>query len=447
MSTPIKIPLSRPDITDEDRELVLATLRTPQLSLGPRLREFEEKFAAYLGVKHAVAVNSGTSALHLCVRALGIGEGDAVITTPFSFIASANCLLFERARPVFVDIDPETLNIDVGRIEAKVKEMRRKGGKGVRKGRGKTGKLKAILPVHVFGRPCDMTAIMDIAKRYELDVIEDSCEALGAELLVEPGQEGRRKAGRRMPDGSLKGASAAGTAGVWRKAGSFGRCAAFGFYPNKQMTTGEGGMVVTNEDRISALCRSMRNQGRSDKAAWLQHERLGYNYRLSDINCALGISQLSRLPEMLAKRARVAGWYEESLKDVEGVIVPRQGERERISWFVYVIGLSQRFSRKDRDRILSGLRAKGIACSNYFTPIHLQPFYRKMFGFEAGDFPITENVAARTIALPFHNSLSRDRISVVADLLIREISKNIARPGKTRSALAPGPPDYAVGPK
>jgi perosamine synthetase len=429
MSTPIKIPLSRPDITDEDRELVLATLRTPQLSLGPRLREFEEKFAAYLGVKHAVAVNSGTSALHLCVRALGIGEGDAVITTPFSFIASANCLLFERARPVFVDIDPETLNIDPERIEAKVREMRGKGGKGMRKGRGKTGKLKALLPVHVFGRPCDMPAIMDIARRYELDVIEDSCEALGADLLVGPGTQGRRKEG------------------AWRRAGSFGRCAAFGFYPNKQMTTGEGGMVVTNDAHIAALCRSMRNQGRSDKAAWLQHERLGYNYRLSDINCALGISQLSRLPEMLAKRARVAGWYEESLKDVEGVIVPRQGERERISWFVYVIGLSQRFSRKDRDRILSGLRAKGIACSNYFTPIHLQPFYRKQFGFRAGDFPMTESVAARTIALPFHNSLSRDRISVVADLLIREISKNIARPGKTRSALAPGPPDYAVGPK
>ena len=391
MSTPIKIPLSRPDIADEDRELVLATLRTPQLSLGPRLREFEEKFARFLEVKHAVAVNSGTSALHLCVRALGIGEGDAVITTPFSFIASANCLLFERARPVFVDIDPETLNIDPEQIEAKAKELRRKRSGGAGRGKAKAGRLKAILPVHVFGRPCDMPAIMEIAKRYELDVIEDSCEALGAELRTKSGE--------------------------WRKAGSFGRCAAFGFYPNKQMTTGEGGMVVTDDARIAALCRSMRNQGRSDKAAWLQHERLGYNYRLSDINCALGISQLSRLKEMIAKRARVAGWYEERIKDLAQVIVPKQGERERISWFVYVIQLSKRFSRKDRDRILAGLRAQGIACSNYFTPIHLQPFYRKAFGFKPGDFPVTESAGARTVALPFFNLMREEQVDSVGECL------------------------------
>jgi len=416
MNTPIKIPLSRPDITDEDRELVLETLRTPHLSLGPRLREFEEKFAAFLGVKHAVAVNSGTSALHLCVRALGIREGDAVITTPFSFIASANCLLYERARPVFVDIDPESLNIDPERIEAKVKELKRRGGRSAGKGRGKIGRLKALLPVHVFGRPCDMPAIMDIAKRYDLDVIEDSCEALGAELLVEPGKKGQRKLGMQVPDGSHKAAAVTGAGGVWRKAGSFGRCAAFGFYPNKQMTTGEGGMVVTNDNRIAAICRSMRNQGRSGKAAWLQHERLGYNYRLSDINCALGIGQLSRLEVMLAKRARVAGWYEERLKDIEGVIVPRAAERERISWFVYVIQLTRRFSRRDRDRILAGLRAKGIACSNYFTPIHLQPFYRKTFGFKAGAFPLTESVAARTIALPFSGGLSKGEVDTVVRL-------------------------------
>jgi perosamine synthetase len=401
MSTAIKIPLSRPDITEEDRALVLETLRTPHLSLGPRLREFEEKFAAYLGVKHAVAVNSGTSALHLCVRALGIGEGDQVITTPFSFVASANCLLFERAKPVFVDIDSETLNIDVEEVEKKVKALRREGeNKGRGRGRIGSGTLKALLPVHIFGRPCDMPAIMRIAERYDLDVIEDACEALGAEIKVEAGS-GKGKKG-----------------GVWRKVGTFGRCAAYGFYPNKQMTTGEGGMIATNDARVAALCRSMRNQGRGETAAWLQHERLGYNYRLSDINCALGIGQLARLAEMLAKRERVAGWYAERLGGNPDVIVPRTRERERISWFVYVVRLSERFSRKDRDRVLAGLRAKGIACGNYFTPIHLQPFYRKAFGYKPGDFPVTESVAARTVALPFFNEFSRAYADIVVQRII-----------------------------
>lgn len=402
MSIPIEIPLSRPDVTDEDRALVLETLRTPHLSLGPRLREFEEKFAAFLGVEHAVAVNSGTSALHLCVRALGIGEGDEVITTPFSFVASANCLLYERAKPVFVDIDPATLNIDAGKVEEKVRAMRAKMGRGKGRKSG-TGRLKALLPVHVFGRPCDMPEIMRIAKKYDLDVIEDACEALGAEIRVET-------------------VSGKGTKrGVWRKVGTFGRCAAYGFYPNKQMTTGEGGIVATNDAKIAALCRSMRNQGRGETAAWLQHERLGYNYRLSDINCALGIGQLARLPEMLAKRERVAGWYAERLKGIEGLIVPEAGPGERISWFVYIVRLSERSSRKDRDRVLAGLRSKGIACGNYFTPIHLQPFYRKMFGYRAGDFPVTESVAARTIALPFFNSLTVEQVKSIGKAIMATV--------------------------
>ena len=391
MKIPVRIPLSRPDINDKDRELVLETLRTPNLSLGPRLPEFEAKFASFLGVKHAVAVNSGTSALHLGVRALGIGEGDAVVTSPFSFVASANCLLFERAKPVFVDIDPATLNIDPAKIEDKVKDLRGKsGGKGA-------GVLKALLPVHVFGRPCDMRAIMDIAGRYELDVIEDACEALGAGIRV--------------------GAGAAGQNAVWRKVGTFGRWAAYGFYPNKQMTTGEGGMLVTNEDGIASLARSMRNQGRGETAAWLQHERLGFNYRLSDINCALGIGQISRIGAMLAKRERVAGWYAERLKGLKDVVVPLAGDGERISWFVYVVRLSERFSRQDRDRIIAGMREKGIVCGNYFTPIHLQPFYRKMFGFKEGDFPVTESVSARTIALPFFNDLSEEQASFTINAL------------------------------
>lgn len=397
MNKAITIPLSRPDITKEDRELVIETLRTPNLSLGPRLKEFEEKFATFLGVKHAVAVNSGTSALHLCVRALGIGEGDAVITSPFSFVASASCLLYERALPVFVDIDPETLNIDVGKLEEMVKALRRKARNGLGRRKNGRGMLRALLPVHVFGRPCDMPAVMEIAEGYGLDVIEDACEALGAEVRIDQGT--------------------ARNNGVWRKAGTFGRCAAYGFYPNKQMTTGEGGMVATNDRNIAAMCRSMRNQGRGETAAWLQHERLGYNYRLSDLNCALGISQLARLGKMLAKRERVAGWYADRLCDLEDLVVPQAGKGLRISWFVYVVRLSERFSRKDRDRVLAGLRTRGIACSNYFTPIHLQPFYRKMFGFKAGDFPVTERVAARTIALPFYNGLSEKQVDTVVAVL------------------------------
>jgi perosamine synthetase len=381
-----EIPLSRPDITNADRELVLETLRTPYLSLGPRLKQFEGKFSAYLGVKHAIAVNSGTSALHLCVKALGLQDEDLAITTPFSFVASANCLLFERARPVFVDIDPDTLNVDVEKLEEKVRLLRGKG-------RRKSTALKAILPVHVFGRPCDMTAIMDIAKRYDLRVLEDSCEALGTKLRI--------------------------SRGAWKKAGTFGDCAAFGFYPNKQMTTGEGGIIATNDDAIAANCRSLRNQGRSETATWLQHERLGFNYRLSDINCALGIGQLARLEDMIAKRARVAGWYGERLKGIEDIEVPEPRDGERISWFVYVVRIGRRFSRADRDRILAGLRAKGIACGNYFTPIHLQPFYRKSYEFRRGDFPVTERTSERTIALPFFNRLGQAQVDRVCDELRR----------------------------
>ena len=395
----MKIPLSRPDITELEKRAVLETLNTPYLSLGPKLREFETKFAAYLGVKHAVAVNSGTSALHLCVKALGIQDGDLVATTPFSFVASANCLLFERARPVFVDIDPVTLNIDVNKLEEKVRELRkkaaRKGGARISGGKG-SGELKALLPVHVFGRPCEMAAIMDIAKRYEVRVIEDTCEALGAEVKVSGGTAKKK---------------------IWRKAGTFGDCSAFGFYPNKQMTTGEGGIIATSDDSIASSCRSMRNQGRGESAAWLQHERLGYNYRLSDINCALGIAQLSRLGEMLAKRERVAQMYIERLSGLEDIILPAANAGEKISWFVFVVRLSDRYSREDRDALLARLRDKGISCSNYFSPIHLQPFYRKMFGFREGDFPVTEGVAARTVALPFYNSLSDAQIAYVCENL------------------------------
>jgi perosamine synthetase len=361
----MEIPLARPDITEREIQAVVSVLRTPYLSLGPKLKEFEEKIASYAGVRYAVAVNSGTSALHLIVRALGFSEGDEVITTPFSFVASSNCLLFERVTPVFVDIDPQTLNLDVRQIEPKITE-----------------RTRAILAVDVFGHPAEWDELERLARKYTLKLIEDSAEAIGAEY---------------------KG----------RKAGSFGDAAVFAFYPNKQMTTGEGGVVLTNDERIAKLCRSLRNQGRGEGSEWLQHERLGYNYRLSDINCALGLAQFERLEEMLKKRERVAQMYNERLQSVKGVHIPYVAPHVKISWFVYVIRLGEEYTQTDRDRILQGLRAHGIGCSNYFSPIHLQPFYRELFGYKPGDFPVTESVAARTIALPFYNNLTEAQIDYV----------------------------------
>ena len=324
----MNIPLAKPDITDLERRYVLEVLETPDLSLGPRLVEFEKRLADYAGVKHVVAVNSGTSALHLVVRALEIREGDEVITTPFSFIASANCILFEHARPVFVDIDPLTLNIDPSLVEKAI-----------------TPRTKAILAVDVFGHPAQWDRLSTLAKAYHLRLIDDSAEALGSEY------HGRR-------------------------CGSFGDAAVFAFYPNKQITTGEGGAVLTDDDAIAQLCRSMRSQGRSEGDGWLQHSCLGYNYRLSDINCALGIAQLERIEEMLKARTKVAELYNEHLKGLAQIRVPHVSRGVKMSYFVYVIRLSDDYNFDDRNRILRELRTNGIGCSDYFTAIHLQPVYR-----------------------------------------------------------------------
>ncbi|MFH1577328.1 MAG: DegT/DnrJ/EryC1/StrS family aminotransferase [Candidatus Margulisiibacteriota bacterium] len=363
------IPLSNPDITDAEISAVTEVLKTPHLSLGPKLPEFEKMMANYIGVEHAVAVSSGTAALHLIIRSLGIGEGDEVITTPFSFISSANCILFERAAPVFVDIDPQTYNIDVDKIEEKI-----------------TVKTKAILAVDVFGCPADWKKLEIIAKKHNLKLIEDSCEALGAEF------EGK-------------------------KTGSFGEAACFGFYPNKQVTTAEGGVIVTNNPELAELCRSMRNQGRGQNRDWLQHGRLGYNYRLSDINCALGIAQMKRIDELLEKRQKIADLYNKKLKDISAVRLLADPPNVKRSWFVYVIALADKYSRNERDNILQGLRDKGIECGNYFTPIHLQPFYADQFGHKKGDFPYTEHVAERTIALPFYNNLKEEQINFIVETL------------------------------
>lgn len=370
--------LSRPDITEKEIEAVCAVLRSPNLSLGPKVAEFEQAFADYIGAKRAVAVNSGTSGLFLSMLASGIGPGDEVITTPFTFIASATCIMMAGAKPVFVDIDSESLNIDAAQIEANISD-----------------KTKAILPVEIFGNPAGMDKVCQIAQRHNLSVIEDACEALGS---------------------ALNG----------RKAGTFGTVSVFGFYPNKQMTTGEGGMIVTDRDDLADICMSLRNQGRSKDSKWLAHERLGYNFRLSDINCALGIAQLSRIDEIIAKRQQVAGWYQQMLAEDSRLIVPAAADACDLSWFVFVVRLRDGFSAHKRDRILQAMRSRDIQVSNYFPAVHLQPFIAEQLGYQQGDFPVTESVSERTIALPFHNNLTKDEAAVVCRTLKEILDANLA---------------------
>ncbi len=374
------IPLSQPDITEREIEAVVDTLRSGRLSIGPRQARFEEMVADRAGRRHGVAVSSGTAGLHLVLLALGIGPGDEVITTPFSFIASANAILFVGAKPVFVDIDARSLNLDPQRVEAAI-----------------TPRTKAILAVEVFGNPTHMQRIAQIAQAHEIPLIEDCCEALGGKCNGKP-------------------------------VGSFGRVGVFGFYPNKQITTGEGGMIVTDDEKLAAVCRSLRNQGRpvdnhdaqdidptNRTGAWLMHERLGYNYRLSEIAAALGIAQMERLSSMLEARRQLAATYMSRLMDWEDLILPdcppeECGER---SWFVFVVRLNDRYGQAERDRIIAGMRRHDVGAANYFPCIHLQPFYRQMFGYQKGDFPIAESVSQRTIALPFYNRMDEMAIELV----------------------------------
>ncbi|GDX97943.1 polysaccharide biosynthesis protein [Phycisphaerae bacterium] len=395
MTSPNEIPLSRPDITALEEELVLRTLRSGRLSIGPVVEQFEAAVAARVGCHHGIAVNSGTSGLHMCMLGLGIGPGDEVITTPFSFIASANCILMTGATPVFVDICPRTLNMDPAKVEAAI---------------GK--RTKAILAVETFGNPAYFDQYTAIAARHELPMIEDCCEALGA---------------------TLKG----------RPAGHFGRCGVFGFYPNKQITTGEGGLIVTDDARFADMCRSLRNQGRplgwsAPKAAepthggtatgsWLRHERLGYNYRMSEINAALGVAQMRRLDEMIAKRQRVSRWYMERLGGHKDLVLPTVEDDVNMSWFVYVVRLAPSYTSDERDRIIRGLRAHDIGASDYFPCIHLQTHFREL-GFRPGMFPIAESVSNRTIALPFFNDMTQKDIDIVVGTLELMISReNLGR--------------------
>jgi perosamine synthetase len=350
-------------------QAVCDVLRSPNLSLGPKLDEFEEAFCQYIGRRRAVAVNSGTSGLFLCMKALEIGPGDEVITTPFTFISSMTTIMMAGATPVFVDIDPVSLNMDPGRIEAAI-----------------TDKTKAILPVVVFGNPTGLDRACDIAAKGNLIVIEDSCEGLGSQLNG-------------------------------RKIGSFGAMSTFAFYPNKQITTGEGGMILTDDDDLADMCLSLRNQGRGKGGGWLAHARLGYNYRLSDINCALGIVQLARLDEFVAKRRHVADMYLERLASDDRLIVPREPEGCLMSWFVYVVRLADRYTIDQRNTVLAKMIQRGVQVSNYFPPVHLQPFIVERFGYKPGDFPLTDAVCKSTLALPFHNHLTGDDIDFVCKQL------------------------------
>ncbi|MGH2834121.1 MAG: DegT/DnrJ/EryC1/StrS family aminotransferase [Solirubrobacteraceae bacterium] len=362
------IPLAKPVLGEEEERAVVGVLRSRQLSLGPRLAEFERQFATRVGAEHASAVSSGTAGLHLALRAVEVGEGDEVITSPFSFVASANAVLYERARPMFADIDPVTLNLDPRAAEAAI-----------------TPRTKAILPVHIFGYPADMPAFERIAERHGLAIVEDACEALGASHA-----DGRPVGGRGHP-------------------------AVFGFYANKQMTTGEGGMVTLADVALKERIDSERNQGRAPDMGWLDHDRLGFNYRLSDIACALGVVQLGRLDEMLVARARVAGQYREALAGIEGLQLPCLDSGGDVrGWFVFVVQLPAGI---DRDGVVRRLATHSIQSKPYLPAIHTMSFYRECFGHRSGEFPVCEEIAARSLALPFFPEMSEGQVARVAETL------------------------------
>jgi perosamine synthetase len=362
------IPLAKPLLGEREEQLVLDTLRSGRLALGPRLASFEAAFAAEHGSTHVSAVSSGTTGLHLAIRAAGVQPGDDVVTTPFSFVASANCLLYEGARPVFCDIDPVTLNITAESA-----------------GDALTENTTGILPVHIFGYPVDMAGIELLSRDCGLWIVEDACEALGAE----------------HPDGTPVGAR--------------GNLSVFAFYPNKQITTGEGGMVVSLSAEMKERIDSERNQGRAPDMGWLDHDRLGFNYRLDDMSCALGLAQLERLGELLAGRARVAGLYSDALADIDGIGLPcPDSDGNKRSWFVYVVQIPPGV---DRDSAVTAMRERGVDTKPYLPAIHLLSFYRERFGHKEGDFPVCEDVAARSLALPFYPQLTDGEVEQVVEAL------------------------------
>jgi perosamine synthetase len=391
------IPLSATDLGHDERLLVEEVLRSGRLSKGPMLADLERGFAERFGARHAIGVASGTAAVHLSVLAAGVRDGDMVITTPFSFIASANAILYERAVPVFVDIDPETLTIDPAAAVDAIETLaqRRAGWERLLPPRGAkpTGTLRAIIPVDVFGRVAEMQALVVAARAAGITVIEDACEAVGASLDGIP-------------------------AGRWGDAGTFA------FYPNKQMTTGEGGMVLTDDDAIAREVSSLRSQGRSDDRHWLRHQRIGFNYRLNELSAAVGLAQFRRLDELLQKREAIAAMYTERLRGIDGITPlppPRAGMN--VSWFIYVIRVEDGI---DRDALAADLSARGVPTRPYFWPIHLQPPYVERFGFEPGAYPHTEAAGNSLLALPFHGKLTEEEVDFICDAIAAAAAQTVA---------------------
>jgi perosamine synthetase len=390
-----KISMSSPDLTDTERQSVFDVLNTPILSMGPQIQAFEKAFTDFSGLDHAIGVNSGTAGLHLCVRAAGISQGDVVLTTPFSFVASTNVLLFENAVPVFVDVDPRSGNLDPALLREAARDLTAGGERAQkwlsRKGSASRRALKAIMGVDVFGQSADWDPIRKVANEFGLKVIEDSCEALGGEYKK-------------------------------RKVGTSGDFGVFAFYPNKQITTGEGGIIVTNDAQAADLMRALRNQGRAPGDTWLSHTYLGYNYRLDEMSAALGVAQMLRLEDLLQKREQVAGWYGERLSEIPGVEPPFiEKFTTRMSWFVYVVRFNQLI---DRDVLAKRLEARGIPVRPYFLPIHLQPYMVERFGYRAGDFPVTEDLGRRGLALPFSGVMTEEQVDLVCRSIQVEIGKS-----------------------
>ncbi|WP_041081640.1 DegT/DnrJ/EryC1/StrS family aminotransferase [Thermotoga profunda] len=383
------IPLSKPYITQTEIDTVIDVLKSDRLSMGKYTELFEKEISKIAKTKYSIVVNSGTSALHLILKSLGIQQGDYMIVPSFTFVASANVALFEKATPIFVDIDPKTYNVDPNALEDLLKKIEQ-GRMHISGQRVRIDKVRFFMPVDVFGQPVDYDAVEPIVCKWNLKMIEDSCEALGSEYKGKP-------------------------------CGSFGEAGAFAFYPNKQITTGEGGIIVTDNEEIARMCKSMRNQGRGEDEAWLNHVRLGYNYRIDELSAALGYAQLTHLEDILYKRDNVAKRYSQMLSEYDWVEPPYIANyATKIGWFVYVIKLDEKINR---DRIIDYMSSHGVQVRNYFSPVHLQPFYKQLFGYTEGMLPVTEKISKSTLAIPFYTTMTIQEQQTVVEILKEAVER------------------------
>lgn len=377
------VPLARPDITEKEIDAVVEVMKSGILSIGKKIERFEGLMAEYAGLKYGVAVNSGTSALHLIVRAMGIGKGDFVITSPFTFVSSANVAMYENALPVFADIDERTYNITPETLKEAL-ERYQKNGLKTEKLDFPSFKPSTFMAIDIFGHPLEWEGILEVAEEFKIKIIEDSCEALGSEYKN-------------------------------RRTGSFGTAGTFAFYPNKQITTGEGGVIVTDDEKIASLAKSMRNQGRGEAGTWLEHVRLGYNYRMDELSAAVGVEQMLRLDEILGSRDLAAKRYSELFKKIPEIEVPHVEDYvTAMGWFVYVIKLPE---NSNRSKVMAFLMERGVQSREYFKPLHVQPYYMEKMGYKKGMFPVTEKVADRTLAIPFFNRITAEQQEYVVDTI------------------------------